>query len=99
MTAHRGTALIATPFDFDCTAAEVIDGVDGRSGDASTGGSLERGYEMQFATNHLGHFALAIGLRDALAAAGHARVVSVSSSGHLRSPVVFDDLALSLSLV
>ena len=47
---------------------------------------------MQFATNHLGHFALALGLRDALAAAGHARVVSVSSSGHLRSPVVFDDL-------
>ncbi len=50
------------------------------------------GHEMQFATNHLGHFALALGLHDALAAAGNARIVSVSSSGHLRSPVIFDDL-------
>jgi NAD(P)-dependent dehydrogenase (short-subunit alcohol dehydrogenase family) len=50
------------------------------------------GHEMQFATNHLGHFALAVGLHDALAAAGSARIVSVSSSGHLRSPVVFDDI-------
>ena len=50
------------------------------------------GHEMQFATNHLGHFALALGLRDALAAAGGARIVSVSSAGHLRSPVVFDDI-------
>ncbi len=47
---------------------------------------------MQFATNHLGHFALALGLHDALAADGSARVVSLSSSGHNRSPVVFDDL-------
>ena len=47
---------------------------------------------MQFATNHLGHFALALGLHDALAADGAARIVSVSSSGHLRSPVVFDDI-------
>ncbi|MEV0969677.1 SDR family NAD(P)-dependent oxidoreductase [Microtetraspora glauca] len=50
------------------------------------------GWEMQFATNHLGHFALATGLHRALAAAGGARVVSVSSSAHLRSPVVFDDI-------
>jgi NAD(P)-dependent dehydrogenase (short-subunit alcohol dehydrogenase family) len=50
------------------------------------------GHEMQFATNHLGHFALAIGLHEALAAAAPARVVSVSSGGHLRSPVVFDDI-------
>jgi NAD(P)-dependent dehydrogenase (short-subunit alcohol dehydrogenase family) len=50
------------------------------------------GWEMQFATNHLGHFALALGLRDALAADRAARIVSVSSSAHLRSPVVFDDI-------
>jgi NAD(P)-dependent dehydrogenase (short-subunit alcohol dehydrogenase family) len=50
-----------------------------------------RGYEMQFATNHLGHFALTLGLYEALAEAGNARIVSVSSSGHLRSPVIFDD--------
>jgi NAD(P)-dependent dehydrogenase (short-subunit alcohol dehydrogenase family) len=49
------------------------------------------GWEMQFATNHLGHFALALGLRDSLAAAGDARIVSLSSRAHLRSPVIFDD--------
>jgi NAD(P)-dependent dehydrogenase (short-subunit alcohol dehydrogenase family) len=50
------------------------------------------GWELQFATNHLGHFALTTGLHDALALAGGARVVSVSSTAHLRSPVVFDDI-------
>jgi NAD(P)-dependent dehydrogenase (short-subunit alcohol dehydrogenase family) len=50
------------------------------------------GWEMQFATNHLGHFALAVGLHDALAASGKARIVSLSSVGHRRSPVVFDDI-------
>lgn len=50
------------------------------------------GREMQFATNYLGHFALTLGLHPALKAADGARVVSVSSSGHLFSPVVFDDL-------
>jgi len=50
------------------------------------------GWERQFATNHLGHFLLTTGLHDALAEAGGARIVSVSSSGHLASPVVFDDL-------
>jgi NAD(P)-dependent dehydrogenase (short-subunit alcohol dehydrogenase family) len=49
------------------------------------------GLELQFATNHVGHFALATALHGALAAEG-ARIVSVSSSGHLRSPVIFDDL-------
>ncbi len=48
--------------------------------------------EQQFATNHLGHFRLAVGLHEALAADGRARIVAVSSSGHLRSPVIFDDL-------
>lgn len=52
----------------------------------------KEGREMQFATNYLGHFALTVGLRPALEAAGGARVVSVSSSGHLFSPVVSDDL-------
>lgn len=51
-----------------------------------------QGWELQFATNHLGHFGLTTGLHGALAAAGGARVVSVSSAAHLRSPVVFDDI-------
>ena len=50
------------------------------------------GWEHQFATNHFGHFGLALGLHAALAAAGDARVVSVSSSAHLRSDVHLDDL-------
>jgi NAD(P)-dependent dehydrogenase (short-subunit alcohol dehydrogenase family) len=50
------------------------------------------GWELQFATNHLGHFGLALGLHDALAAAGDARIVSVSSNAHRRSPIVFDDI-------
>jgi NAD(P)-dependent dehydrogenase (short-subunit alcohol dehydrogenase family) len=53
------------------------------------------GWEMQFATNHLGHFALTLGLHDALAASGDARIVSLSSRGHLRSPVLFEDLNFS----
>jgi NAD(P)-dependent dehydrogenase (short-subunit alcohol dehydrogenase family) len=56
---------------------------------------LERtreGWEIQFATNFMGHLALTVGLHGALAAANGARVVSVSSSGNLFSPIVFDDL-------
>lgn len=56
--------------------------------------TLERsaeGCEMQFATNYLGHFALALGLRPWLARAGGARVVSVSSTGNLFAPVFWDD--------
>ena len=47
---------------------------------------------MTFATNHLGHFALALGLHGSLAAAGDARIVSLSSAGHRSSPVIFDDV-------
>jgi NAD(P)-dependent dehydrogenase (short-subunit alcohol dehydrogenase family) len=51
-----------------------------------------QGWEMQFATNHLGHFALTTGLHDALVAADDARVVVVSSRGHLNGAVLFDDI-------
>ncbi|MBM9509266.1 oxidoreductase [Actinacidiphila acididurans] len=50
-----------------------------------------RGFESQFATNHLGHFLLTARLWLALAAADGARVVQVSSLGHRYSPVLFDD--------
>jgi NAD(P)-dependent dehydrogenase (short-subunit alcohol dehydrogenase family) len=53
------------------------------------------GWERQFATNHLGHFFLANGLHASLAGSGGARIVSLSSRGHLRSPVVFDDVNFS----
>jgi NAD(P)-dependent dehydrogenase (short-subunit alcohol dehydrogenase family) len=50
------------------------------------------GWEVQFAANYLGHAALTLGLHDGLAAAKGARVVVVSSSAHLLSPVVFHDI-------
>jgi NAD(P)-dependent dehydrogenase (short-subunit alcohol dehydrogenase family) len=50
------------------------------------------GWELQLATNHLGHFTLATGLHAALVAGAGARIVSLSSVAHLRSPVVLDDL-------
>lgn len=55
------------------------------------------GVELQFATNHLGHFALALGLhgalRDGAEERGEARVVAVASRAHLDAPVDLDDLA------
>ncbi|WEH29594.1 SDR family NAD(P)-dependent oxidoreductase [Streptomyces sp. AM 3-1-1] len=54
------------------------------------------GREAQFGTNFVGHFALTTGLYPALAAAGGARIVSVSSLAHLMSPVVFDDVDFRL---
>jgi NAD(P)-dependent dehydrogenase (short-subunit alcohol dehydrogenase family) len=50
------------------------------------------GWELQFGTNHLGHFALTNRLWPALRAGGGARVVALSSRGHKRSPIRFDDL-------
>ena len=50
------------------------------------------GWEAQFATNHLGHFALTNLLWPALVADGGARVVALSSRGHKRSGIRFDDL-------
>lgn len=48
------------------------------------------GWEAQFATNHLGHFALTNLLWPLLE--GGARVVSVSSAGHHASPIRWDDV-------
>jgi NAD(P)-dependent dehydrogenase (short-subunit alcohol dehydrogenase family) len=49
------------------------------------------GWELQFATNHLGHFALATGLHGTLRAAAGARVVVVSSVGHVNGDIIWDD--------
>ncbi|KJH75160.1 SDR family NAD(P)-dependent oxidoreductase [Pseudomonas gregormendelii] len=51
-----------------------------------------QGWEMQFATNFLGHFALVLGLQNALIKAEGARIVSLSSNANLLGPVVFDDI-------
>ena len=53
----------------------------------------EDGFEMQFGTNHLGHFALTGLLLDHLLGVRGSRVVTVSSMGHrLRASIHFDDL-------
>lgn len=49
------------------------------------------GWEMQLATNHLGHFLLTGLLLPALRAGAPARIVNVSSAGHRFGPVDFDD--------
>lgn len=50
-----------------------------------------RGYESQFATNHLGHFQLTLRLLPALRAAHGARVVNLTSGGHRLSDIRWDD--------
>jgi NAD(P)-dependent dehydrogenase (short-subunit alcohol dehydrogenase family) len=50
-----------------------------------------RGHELQFATNHLGHFQLTKRLFPVLQTSGNARVVSLSSIGHRYGPVNLKD--------
>jgi NAD(P)-dependent dehydrogenase (short-subunit alcohol dehydrogenase family) len=50
------------------------------------------GFEMQFGTNHLGHFLFTLSLLDALREGAPSRVVVLSSAGHRVSPIRWDDL-------
>ena len=50
-----------------------------------------QGHEMQFGTNHLGHFALTARLLPRLLAASEPRVVTVSSQGHRPGRIRWDD--------
>jgi NAD(P)-dependent dehydrogenase (short-subunit alcohol dehydrogenase family) len=58
-------------------------------------GQTADGFEMQIGTNHLGHFALTAellpALRKAAAAGGDVRIVNLSSRGHRRGGINFDD--------
>ena len=57
--------------------------------------STKDGFELQFGTNHLGHFALTGQLLDNMLAVEGSRVVTVSSVGHrIRAKIHFDDLNL-----
>jgi NAD(P)-dependent dehydrogenase (short-subunit alcohol dehydrogenase family) len=49
------------------------------------------GFEMQFGTNHVGHFLATVLLAPALIAAAPSRVVNLSSGGHVSSDIVWDD--------
>ena len=50
------------------------------------------GWESQFGVNHMGHFALTLGLFDLLTKANAARVVALSSTGHKISDILWDDV-------
>ncbi|MCX4669940.1 oxidoreductase [Streptomyces sp. NBC_01381] len=52
-----------------------------------------QGHELQFAANHLGHFALTGLLLDQLSAGDNPRVVTVSSANHRQAKFFFDDLS------
>ena len=55
---------------------------------------LERtadGFELQFGTNHLGHFLLTCLLAPAILRDAPSRIVNLSSGGHLASDIVWDD--------
>jgi NAD(P)-dependent dehydrogenase (short-subunit alcohol dehydrogenase family) len=58
---------------------------------ATPAGRTADGFELQFGTNHLGHFLLVNRLRPLLAG-GPARIVNLSSAGHRFSDVVLDDI-------
>lgn len=49
------------------------------------------GFELQFGTNHLGHFAFTVQLAPALVAGAPARIVNLSSAGHRSSDIDWDD--------
>ncbi|NUW32222.1 SDR family NAD(P)-dependent oxidoreductase [Nonomuraea sp. SMC257] len=78
--------------------AESVDEVDLLVNNAGVGmkaRSLTKdGFELQFGTNHLGHFALTGLLLPKLLARPGARVVTVSSDAHARGRLDFDDLTL-----
>ena len=58
-------------------------------------GRTENGFEQQFGTNHLGHFALFQGVKPLLSVAKAPRVVALSSIAHRISDVDFGDLDFS----
>src|ERR1700712_1678167 len=55
------------------------------------------GLEMQFGTNHIGHFLFTNAILDKILQV-KGRIVNVSSAGHRFSPVRFDDPGFSVSL-
>jgi NAD(P)-dependent dehydrogenase (short-subunit alcohol dehydrogenase family) len=103
-TTTRGARLDVVELDLSSLAAvrraaaavaDVVDRVDvlvNNAGVMATPfGRTADGHELQFGTNHLGHFLFSILLLPALLASGRARVVNVSSHGHRSSDVVWDD--------
>ncbi|TCR91742.1 oxidoreductase [Rhizobium sp. BK376] len=93
-----GSLDLADPASIDAFARDFV--ASGRSVDLliNNAGVMAtplshdaRGYERQFATNHLGHFQLAGRLWPSLLKSGKARVIALSSGGHRFAGVDFDD--------
>ncbi len=58
-------------------------------------GETQDGFEMQFGTNHLGHFLLTQELMPLVEKGDHPRIVNLSSRGHHLDQVHFDDLGFA----
>ena len=88
-------ADLASVARFAEQAADVIDRVDVLLNNAGVmacpEGRTADGFETQFGTNHLGHFALTVRLMPLLRTAQKPRVVTLSSGGHRISDVDLDD--------
>lgn len=54
-------------------------------------GKTDDGFELQFGTNHLGHFVLVNRLLPLLKASAPSRIVNLSSAGHFTSGIIWDD--------
>ena len=54
-------------------------------------GKTNDGFELQFGTNHLGHFVLVNRLLPLLKASAPSRIVNLSSAGHFASDILWDD--------
>jgi NAD(P)-dependent dehydrogenase (short-subunit alcohol dehydrogenase family) len=85
---------VRTAADALCSAYPRIDLLINNAGVMWTPKQLtEDGFEMQFGTNHLGHFALTGLVLDHLLRVRGSRVVTISSMGHrIRAAIHFDDL-------
>jgi NAD(P)-dependent dehydrogenase (short-subunit alcohol dehydrogenase family) len=75
-------------------AAGAVDVLVNNAGIMAVGeGTTADGFELQFGTNHLGHFAFTGLVLDLLLPVAGSRVVNVSSVGHrIRAAIHFDDL-------
>jgi NAD(P)-dependent dehydrogenase (short-subunit alcohol dehydrogenase family) len=83
---------LASVADFACGIDGPVDLLIANAGVSKTPDAhLPNGLDVRFATNHLGHFLLALRLRDQMAQRG-ARIVVVSSGAHHNAPVHLDDL-------